>query len=206
MKVNSDAHKEDILKAAMEVFGKEGYAGASTNEIVKNANVSKGLLFHHFKNKETLFNECQLYAMTQFAAFMTKNVDKSETDFFDRILTNLKIKMEFSCKNPEFLTFLNRTWLLEEKDTPFIRAAMEEMSAPQDERMKLFFNGIDTSQFRKNLDLYKIIDYTRIALEASWARFFKRHHNDADAMVKDMGSYLKEAEEIISLFRDGAYK
>lgn len=53
-----DAHAEDsrraILRAAREVFAAKGYAEASLDDIVGPAGLTKGALYHHFKNKAAL--------------------------------------------------------------------------------------------------------------------------------------------------------
>ena len=46
--------KEKILYAALELFAKEGYKPTSTSKIAKKADVSEGLIFRHFGNKEGL--------------------------------------------------------------------------------------------------------------------------------------------------------
>jgi AcrR family transcriptional regulator len=48
--------KERILEAALELFAKQGYAATSTNAIVKQAEVSEGLLFKHFGSKQGLLD------------------------------------------------------------------------------------------------------------------------------------------------------
>ena len=40
-----------MINAALKIFAKNGYAHASTDDIVKEAGISKGLLFHYFINK-----------------------------------------------------------------------------------------------------------------------------------------------------------
>lgn len=45
------SRKEDILKAAMELFARDGYSATSTAAIARAAGVAEGLLFHHFQNK-----------------------------------------------------------------------------------------------------------------------------------------------------------
>ena len=47
--------RERIINAAINEFTKKGYRNASTNEIVKEAGISKGLIFHYFKNKKQLY-------------------------------------------------------------------------------------------------------------------------------------------------------
>ncbi len=53
-----------ILSAAREVFLASGFEGASTDEIVRNARVSKATVYRHFSDKTALFEavielECQ---------------------------------------------------------------------------------------------------------------------------------------------------
>ena len=49
--------RERILDAALEEFGVWGYDSASTNRVCRQAEISKGLLFHYYKNKQQLFSE-----------------------------------------------------------------------------------------------------------------------------------------------------
>lgn len=202
-----EAHKEDILHAAIAEFGRVGYELASTNEIVKNAGVSKGLLFHHFTNKQTLYKACQVYVMVKYGKYMDENLDLSSRDFFERTLNSLRLKMQFGCDNPEFLALINRAWHLEE-DENSLKLTEAESIVLEATQMKLmdFFTDIDTSLFRDGVEIAKVIDYTRLALEASWVRFSHKHHNDGDAMAREMDNYFAEAEDIISLLRNGAYK
>ena len=44
--------KQDrMINAGLHIFAMNGYRHASTDEIVKEANISKGLLFHYFESK-----------------------------------------------------------------------------------------------------------------------------------------------------------
>lgn len=204
----SNGHREDILNAAIEVFGKVGYAAASTNEIVKRAKVSKGLLFHHFTNKEKLYTACQLYVMEEYSRFMTKYIDLSGTDFFERILSNLRVKIEFGRQNPGFLALINRAWYADGDESTLTRKAAEEyvLQSMQGGALAALFEGIDTKPLRDGLDFAKVLAYTRMTLEAGWVQYSKNHQNDIEAMMDGMDGFLAECEEIILLLRDGAYK
>ena len=48
---------QQILKAALEVFGEHGLAGARLEDIAKRAGVSKGTIYLYFPNKEALFRD-----------------------------------------------------------------------------------------------------------------------------------------------------
>jgi AcrR family transcriptional regulator len=48
---------EQILKAALQVFGESGLANARLQDIAEQAGVSKGTIYLYFPNKEELFRE-----------------------------------------------------------------------------------------------------------------------------------------------------
>src|SRR5215510_5730381 len=52
-----EARPEEILDAAIDVFGEQGFARTRLEEVARRAGVSKGTLYLYFDSKETLFRE-----------------------------------------------------------------------------------------------------------------------------------------------------
>lgn len=56
-KKNSNNTKDKILIAAKEIFIEYGYENAKVNEIASRADVTKTMLYYHYKSKENMLNE-----------------------------------------------------------------------------------------------------------------------------------------------------
>ena len=70
-----EAHRQEILDAAIKVFAEKGFSAATLDEIAQEAEFSKGTIYLYFSNKEDL-----LYSILD-------NAFKGWSEFFDNIIT-----------------------------------------------------------------------------------------------------------------------
>jgi len=64
--------KEKLIYEALKEFADRGFDSASLNQIIKRAGISKGSFYHHFANKEELFNNVIHRAAQEKLAFISQ--------------------------------------------------------------------------------------------------------------------------------------
>ena len=144
-----------IINSSIKEFVKNGFDKASTNEIVKKANISKGSLFNYFNSKKDLYIYLINYS-TQILENMYREIDLSEKDLFNRIENIGLQKLYVQQKYPEIFDFLKSTI---EEESPEVKATIEQHVARiyEDGRQKIYAN-IDYSKFRDDIDIDKAIE------------------------------------------------
>lgn len=75
--------KQDrMINGALKIFALNGYQKASTDDIVKEAGISKGLLFHYFGSKAGLYVFVYEYSARYMAMELQRAVSLRERDLF----------------------------------------------------------------------------------------------------------------------------
>ena len=76
--------KQDrMINAGLKVFAKHGYRHATTDDIVREAGISKGLLFHYFTNKVGIYVFLMDYSVRFLLLELSRTVKKDTTNFFE---------------------------------------------------------------------------------------------------------------------------
>lgn len=99
--------KQDrIMNAAIGVFATQGYGHASTDEIVKRAGISKGLLFHYFISKQGLYDFLYDY-FSRFMRLELSGISSREREgFFERCIAIEAARMQAMKQYPFIQCFL----------------------------------------------------------------------------------------------------
>lgn len=75
--------KQDrMINGALKIFALNGYQKASTDDIVKEAGISKGLLFHYFGSKAGLYIFVYEYSARYMSMELQRAVSLRERDLF----------------------------------------------------------------------------------------------------------------------------
>ncbi len=106
---NLKKEKQDrMINAALKTFALHGYRHASTDDIVREAAISKGLLFHYFESKLGVYTFVYDYSV-RYMILELGNVSSQETDLFELIRQAEASRMRAMREYPYMQQFLNRS-------------------------------------------------------------------------------------------------
>ena len=153
--------KQDrMINAALKVFAKYGYQHASTDEIVKEAGISKGLLFHYFTSKIGVYSFLYDYA-TRFATLeLTANVEKNENGYFELYEQILAAKAAAIAQYPYIYIFLSKA---DEETNPEALSEISERREKYQRIMAALRDRADVTYLDPSVDyrkLWEVLDYT----------------------------------------------
>lgn len=193
------AIQKRIINAAIDEFTKKGYKLASTNEIVKAANIGKGRLFNYFNSKKELYTFLCQYA-TEIIEEIYAEIDLGETDFFERIKQIGEIKLRVYKKYPNIFQFLQS--IAQEYD-PEVKEEIETFkNSSINSGMERIYENIDFSRFRDDIDLKKavnVINWTMLSIGEK--------HRDKTKSINDYSAEdMKEIEDYFALLKQCFYK
>ena len=148
--------QRQILDAAAEVFAREDYKRASTDDIAARAGISKGLLFYYFKNKQSLY----LYVADHLRSLVERHLERGHlaaiTDFFDMLDYGAAEKLQLFRRQPWILTLSLRLYYATDKEvaSPLRRRFMEML----EEMWGTYFSHIDREKFRPEVEPRQVMD------------------------------------------------
>jgi TetR/AcrR family transcriptional regulator len=192
-----------IINAAMKEFAQKGFDNASTNMIVKEAEIAKGLLFHYFKNKQQLFLFMYDYGSELLLNEFYKKFEPNEPDFFSRIRQMSQLKSEILHQYPEMFSFFAVASL---ETSSVVRDDLDQrMQMLLDNNLDKVFEGIDLSLFKEGIDITKAIQIIMWTIEGLRDDILKKAKlTPSIPLVYE--KLISEMDPYIELFKQCFYK
>lgn len=101
---------DKILNAAIAEFGTKNYENASLNNICNDNNISKGLIYHNFENKDELYLCCVNECFKNIAAYLS-NAEYTADDFQENMKKLLELRYQFFSEYPYYSNIFFNTVL-----------------------------------------------------------------------------------------------
>lgn len=187
--------KQDrMINAALKVFALNGYKHASTDDIVGEAGISKGLLFHYFGSKLGLYTFLYDYSVRFMKLELTTAVSDKMTDYFD-----IRKQMEFAkmqvLKNyPYMQLFLDRS------DTENVKEAVIAIETQRDVITELYESimaQVDRSPFSEQMDFEKLNSMLNYTIRGLMQERFYDASFQPEMLYGEIITYLNMLKNII---------
>ena len=187
--------KQDrMINAALEVFSKHGYYHSSTDEIVKTAQISKGLLFHYFISKLGLYSFLYDYATRFVTLELTQNVSKDENGFFELYKNILAAKADSLSQYPYIFKFLKNA------DEETNVEAVSEIFDRRDKYrriMEALRARADVTVFKPGTDYNKVWDILDFTVEGILERNIKNDTFRAELFLEEALEYIEMIQQAV---------
>ena len=180
--------QERILNAAIKVFAQNGYRKSSTDVIVQEAGISKGLLFHYFTNKITLYEYIIDYSIKYMNFEFTNSVNKYEKDFFELQMMMEQAKIRVMKVYPYMQQFLASLKFETDKNA---KAVIGESAYALESMINVIYKQADVSKFQEYVVVQKVVDMIRWMSDSYLKERLVEGDTDADDIVKEFSKYLK---------------
>ena len=155
--------KQDrMINAALRVFAQNGYRHASTDVIVKEAGISKGLLFHYFSNKIGLFSFLFDYSVRYMLFEFDRLISAKETDYFVICKEMEKAKLNVLRSYPYMHEFIEKS--LEENQLDIIETIEFSKNTYIETISKYYAQG-DRSFMRGDISATKLDNLIRYTVD-----------------------------------------
>ena len=200
-----DEKRERILNAAMQEF-LGGYKKASTDNIVREAGISKGLLFHYFGTKEKLYNFLIDYARGIMQAEFVDLINVNQKDILDSIWQLSLLKQDVSRRYPTIFEFLARAYV-DDKDCP-AKAHLERFQTARAKMLQDVYDRCDRGLFRDDIPPEKAIEIISLTLYGYSQQKINQLGKDdiGEAVRENYDAYLAELKEYLDILRNVFYK
>ena|ERR1700677_3057105 len=98
--------KAKIIESARQIFIEKGFAGTSTQSIAKMAKVSHSLIFHHFSNKEALWQAVK-QSIACDESSLSKTLPSTSLPFVDFLKELVVRSIHFYRSHPDIVRLIS---------------------------------------------------------------------------------------------------
>lgn len=195
--------RQKILDAALMEFAEHGYEKASTNRIVKEAGIGKGMLFYYFKSKRDLYEFLAQYSLDFVIEKYFSRINTNETDFIERLKKTTRVKFEAQTENKNVFNFLGTFMLTADFELP--QPIQEKYESIQRRGNAMIYEGVDLSLFRDDVDVEKAFKLIRWSIEGYQNELLHKLKGRNMTQI-DFDPYWAEFYEYLDILKKSFYK
>jgi AcrR family transcriptional regulator len=190
--------QERIINAAYKVFVSNTYKKAPMSEIASEADISKSLLFHYFKNKKELY----LFLLDNAIKHVKKVASEygvwESKDFFDVIYRLLLAKCAVIRDYPSLYKFALKAYYQQDTEIGLLGKKSCFSDTPNETEEKLCRN-IDKSNMRGDVDIRLLSKEIMLVVDGYLRHVALSDKLDADQIERDFNMMIEQWKKVYLL-------
>lgn len=196
--------REKIFQACAEVFAEKGYEGASTNDIIKRAGISKGILFHYFGTKKNLYLFVLDKTLDKAIDKITAGYKVAPPDLFERIIATGMLKLKLALEEPLIYKLIYVTFVNTPKSLRM--DVQERYKKLYDIALPMLFDGLDFSKIRSGVDPNKAIEVVLLFMEGLQAKYIEAYKDlPPEQALSMMDKLMEDSMAYMDILKKGIY-
>ncbi len=187
---------EKIIQAATVEFGMKSYETASLNTICSENNISKGLIYHNFQNKDELYLICVKRCYDELTLHMQKTVFESD-NVRENLEKILKERQKFFEEYPHYKNIFFNSILL---PPGHLIKKLKEIRSEYDNYLKRqYIDLVGEMNLRQGVSVERATQYLMTFQEMYNGYFRERYgeNKDFETLVKTHETKLSELLDIM---------
>ena len=190
-KKNQEDKKNAILMAAVKVLTTKGYYSSTMDDIVEEADISKGAIYHYFSSKKDVYLAVIDMWENQTQKLLAPAADQSSSakaikELFNLLAKQLKI-------DGSFFNCLPTLWAIARHDDDFKKKMQKVYNRFQKFIELIILKGIESKEFvnlrpnnAQTSALSLILNFEGIF----WFNIFSSKYVDAEKYIDEVSSYI----------------
>lgn len=186
--------KQDrMINGALKVFALNGYRHASTDDIVKEAGISKGLLFHYFESKAGVYQFVYEYSARYMILELSTKVSPRESNLFEIMKQIEQARVNGMKGYPYMQQFLNRCNI---EDVSEALLATEEMRRMLKEEYERIYTQVSYQELPEGVDGHKLQKMLELVIEGLLTEKFKEGTFQPEMLYGEIAEYIDMMKQL----------
>lgn len=184
------------MAAAQNEFGEKSYAEASLNTICKEGDISKGIIYHYFKDKDELFLACVQECFDALTAHLKKAVEVSQESIAVVIQKYFEARIAFFDQHPAYLKLFCSAVIL---PPPHLTACIAEIRQDFDVlNVTVLTALLEKVPLRSGLTIAEVVDEFKLQQD-----FINTHYQMQALKQVDIAEHEKRCNRTLEILLYG---
>lgn len=179
----TELRRQEILKAAVAVFSRQGFEAARAEDIARSAKIAKGTLYLYFRSKEALYSAAIAHAVRQLQTLAAERIGAAAS-FREKLGAAISVRLHFWTEHEA----LYRLLLTLGREARHRRQTNQLLRSGQQHFLELFAEGVasqEISQGEYGALAWAVLDMIRGATERRMDRMSEGTvADDAEAITR----------------------